>query len=93
MSATVASSMQSSANANASAFLMLVEELLNPSLRENALAELSKQREQLPDLAIILWNRFGNLPALMKLPFNGHFRCCHGFVARNYKCLRSPGTA
>ena len=59
MSATVASSMQSSLNANGSTFLLLVEELLNPSLRENALAELSKQREQLPDLAIILWNRFG----------------------------------
>jgi hypothetical protein len=60
MSATVASSMQPSLYANGNAFLLLVEELLNPSLRENALAELSKQREQLPDLALILWNRFGN---------------------------------
>ena len=39
----------------------LVSELLDNNLRENALAELSKQREQLPDLAVVLWNRFGNL--------------------------------
>ena len=37
----------------------LVSELLDNNLRENALAELSKQREQLPDLAVVLWNRFG----------------------------------
>lgn len=42
-------------------FINLIDELLNPSLRENALAELSKHREQLPDLAVILWNRFGRL--------------------------------
>ena len=38
----------------------LVNELLDNNLRENALAELSKQREQLPDLAVVLWSRFGN---------------------------------
>lgn len=38
----------------------LVSDLLDNNLRENALAELSKQREQLPDLAVVLWNRFGN---------------------------------
>lgn len=37
----------------------LVNDLLDNNLRENALAELSKQREQLPDLAVVLWNRFG----------------------------------
>mgnify|MGYP001809592945 CR=1 FL=1 len=37
----------------------LVDDLLDISLRENSLAELSKQREQLPDLAVVLWNRFG----------------------------------
>lgn len=42
------------------AFNSLVNELLDSNLRENALAELSKQREQLPDLAVVLWNRFGN---------------------------------
>ena len=39
--------------------ISLVDELLNGSLRENALSELSKQREQIPDLAVILWNRVG----------------------------------
>lgn len=43
-----------------SAYSSLVNELLDNNLRENALAELSKQREQLPDLAVVLWNRFGN---------------------------------
>lgn len=37
----------------------LVSDLLDNNSRENALAELSKQREQLPDLAVVLWNRFG----------------------------------
>ena len=39
----------------------LVNNLLDNNLRENALAELSKQREQLPELAVVLWNRFGIL--------------------------------
>lgn len=45
----------------------LVNELLDNNLRENALAELSKQREQLPDLAVVLWNRFGNYEKLIYL--------------------------
>ena len=43
----------------------LVNDLLDNNLRENALAELSKKREQLPDLAVVLWNRFG----ILKYPF------------------------
>lgn len=75
MSATVANptgSMQAE-NTNASAFLLLVEDLLNPVSRENALAELSKQREQVPDLAIILWNKFGTLGKLPPLPLHFSF--------------------
>ena len=45
----------------------LVNDLLDNNLRENALAELSKQREQLPDLAVALWNRFGMLPYVVFL--------------------------
>lgn len=37
----------------------LVLELLNPNLREQALLELSKKREQYEDLALILWHSFG----------------------------------
>jgi CCR4-NOT transcription complex subunit 9 len=43
-----------------SSYKALVNDLLDNNLREHSLAELSKQREQLPDLAVVLWNRFGN---------------------------------
>lgn len=37
----------------------LVLELLNPSLREQALLDLSKKREQYEDLALVLWYSYG----------------------------------
>lgn len=36
-----------------------IAQLLNPSLRETALLELSKKREQVPELALVLWHSFG----------------------------------
>ena len=36
-----------------------VAELLNGNLRETALMELSKKREQVPELALIIWHSFG----------------------------------
>ncbi|KAJ2958493.1 hypothetical protein NQZ79_g5922 [Umbelopsis isabellina] len=44
----------------------LVLELLNPNLREQALLELSKKREQYEDLALILWHSFGVMSALLQ---------------------------
>lgn len=41
-----------------------VAELLDPSRREAALMELSKKREQVPELALVIWHSFGTL-----LPF------------------------
>lgn len=38
-----------------------VMDLLDPSRREAALMELSKKREQVPDLALIIWHSFGTL--------------------------------
>ena len=38
-----------------------VAELLNGNLREAALMELSKKREQVPELALIIWHSFGRL--------------------------------
>lgn len=38
-----------------------VAELLNGSSREQALMELSKKREQVPELAMIIWHSFGTL--------------------------------
>ena len=36
-----------------------VAELLNGNSRETALMELSKKREQVPELALIIWHSFG----------------------------------
>ncbi|XP_023017023.1 required for cell differentiation 1 [Leptinotarsa decemlineata] len=41
-------------------------ELTNPESRENALLELSKKREVVPDLAPMLWNSFGTTAALLQ---------------------------
>ena len=38
-----------------------VAELLNGNSREQALMELSKKREQVPELALIIWYSFGRL--------------------------------
>ncbi|KAL1932234.1 hypothetical protein VTP01DRAFT_9290 [Rhizomucor pusillus] len=44
----------------------LVLELLNPSLREQALLDLSKKREQYDDLALILWYSYGVMAVLLQ---------------------------
>lgn len=36
-----------------------IAQVLNASTREGALLELSKKREQVPELALILWHSFG----------------------------------
>lgn len=41
-------------------------ELTNPDTRENALLELSKKREVVPDLAPMLWHSFGTTAALLQ---------------------------
>lgn len=38
-----------------------IADLLNESTRETALLELSKKREQVPELALILWHSFGRI--------------------------------
>ncbi|XP_046994839.1 CCR4-NOT transcription complex subunit 9 isoform X1 [Schistocerca americana] len=43
-----------------------IVELSNPELRENALLELSKKREVVPDLAPMLWHSFGTIAALLQ---------------------------
>lgn len=39
-----------------------IADLLNENTREAALLELSKKREQVPELALILWHSFGSSP-------------------------------
>lgn len=45
-----------------------IAQLMNPTTRETALLELSKKREQVPELALILWHSFGMLSSK-----RGHF--------------------
>lgn len=39
--------------------LALVSDLMDPARQETALLELSRKREQVPELALILWHSFG----------------------------------
>lgn len=39
--------------------LAFIADLLSEETREAALLELSKKREQVPELALILWHSFG----------------------------------
>ena len=44
-----------------------VAELLVGNSRETALMELSKKREQVPELALIIWHSFGTSRSIIKL--------------------------
>lgn len=48
-------------NAEEKRILEGIAQLMNPATRESALLELSKKREQFPQLALILWHSFGEL--------------------------------
>ncbi|WAQ94566.1 CNOT9-like protein [Mya arenaria] len=43
-----------------------IGELTSPDTRENALQELSKKRDVVPDLAPMLWHSFGTVAALLQ---------------------------
>ncbi|KAL1995862.1 hypothetical protein VTN49DRAFT_728 [Thermomyces lanuginosus] len=45
---------------------MWVADLLDPNRRETALMELSKKREQVPELALVIWHSFGVMTALLQ---------------------------
>ncbi len=42
-----------------------ITELLSSSTRENALMELSRKREKVVDLAVLLWHSFGSVAVLL----------------------------
>lgn len=44
----------------------LIVDLMDPALRETALLELSKKREQFDDLALVLWYSFGIMAVLLQ---------------------------
>ena len=69
-----------------------IAELMNGSSREAALLELSKKREQVPELALILWHSFGDLSlsrfASVTYVANFILLRCHDIVAsRDHLCL------
>jgi CCR4-NOT transcription complex subunit 9 len=43
-----------------------ITQVLNANTRESALLELSKKREQVPELALILWHSFGVMTCLLQ---------------------------
>lgn len=49
-----------------------INELSSPETRENALLELSKKRESVPDLAPMLWHSFGTIAALLQVGVYSH---------------------
>ena len=57
---TVVNGMDGSSNDENRRVLGWVAELLNGNSRETALMELSKKREQVQELALIIWHSFGN---------------------------------
>ena len=63
-----------------------VAELMNGASRETALMELSKKREQVPELALIIWHSFGRSSEIwcLEKSTNSEVRC-HGIpFAGNY---------
>lgn len=46
--------------------LQWVAELMDPARRESALMELSKKREQVPELALVIWHSFGVMTSLLQ---------------------------
>lgn len=63
------STLESSVSEDNRRTLQYIADLLNENTREGALLELSKKREQVPELALILWHSFGTI-------------CRPGFVLR-----------
>lgn len=49
-----------------------INELSSPETRENALLELSKKRESVPDLAPMLWHSCGTIAALLQVSHENH---------------------
>ena len=70
MSLSEATAAVQARNANGQAYepekiYQFIQDLLSDQTREAALIELSKKRESVPDLAVMLWNSFGAIIALI----------------------------
>jgi hypothetical protein len=58
-----------------------ISQLMKPATRETALLELSKKREQVPELALILWHSFGEFSLILDCQSSADMPRCHGFFA------------
>ena len=58
-----------------------VAELLNGNSRETALMELSKKREQVPELALIIWHSFGQSNGAVPVTITHCNSRCHDLPA------------
>lgn len=76
--------------------LSYIADLLSENTREAALLELSKKREQVPELALILWHSFGtclsfleawHLKRIASLTLKSIYRCYDLPDAGDYLCL------
>jgi CCR4-NOT transcription complex subunit 9 len=68
--------------------LAFIADLLNEDTREAALLELSKKREQVPELALILWHSFGKFSQRLRLRLILMSVRCHDFTASgDHICL------
>jgi hypothetical protein len=56
-----------------------IAQLMKPNTRETALLELSKKREQVPELALILWHSFGEFASYVLSSISLMASRCHGF--------------
>ena len=71
--------------------LAFIADLLNEDTREAALLELSKKREQVPELALILWHSFGGCITIKALLVELMWYRRHDVLAtRDHICLHPP---
>ncbi|GAD95669.1 cell differentiation protein (Rcd1), putative [Paecilomyces variotii No. 5] len=63
---TAASAMDGGISEENRKVFIWVAELLDPNRRETALMELSKKREQVPELALVIWHSFGVMTSLLQ---------------------------
>lgn len=60
-----------------------INELSGPETRENALLELSKKRESVPDLAPMLWHSCGTIAALLQVRQTSFYIICYVCMVLN----------
>ena len=68
--------------------LAFIADLLNEDTREAALLELSKKREQVPELALILWHSFGTSKSCTRWQGILIYTRCHDIPS---PCITLPG--